>query len=237
MARRLWADGQALGRVLRIGPAPDAQARRVVGVVADTRINSVTEKKEPYMYLPASQHRASAMTLMVQTRGNPMAWAGAARSEIAALDPNVVVRETTSLGHLVGGQTQAQRSQVTIVGLLGAVSLLLAASGLYALIGFLVLRRRREMAIRLAMGARSRQVLVLIVRHGLVVAGTALAVGLTGTLLVAPTLAGALYGVTPYDAPTYLIVAAVVLAVAGLASALPARRATRLDPAEVLRWE
>jgi predicted permease len=237
MARQLWADGQALGRVLRIGTAPNAQSRRVIGVVADTRINSVTEDREPYMYLPAAQRGGSAMTLMVETRHDPMAWAGAARSEIAALDPNVIVRETTSLGNLVRGQTQAQRSQVTIVGLLGAVGLLLAASGLYALIGFLVLRRRREMAIRLAMGARSRQVLVLIVRHGLLVAGIALAVGLGGTLVVAPAVAGALYGVTPYDGTTYLIVAAVVLGVAGLASALPARRATRLDPAEVLRWE
>jgi predicted permease len=237
MARWLWPSGKAEGATLRIGAGSASRAHRVIGVVDDTRVNTIVEDPEPYMYLAASQRPRGPMALMIETRDDPLAWADAARGEIVALDPNAAVTNVTTMGALVRERSLPQRSGVTIVGLLGLVSLLLAAAGLQALMTSLVIRRRRDLAIRLAVGARQGEILAMVLRHGLTIALVGAGAGLAAAAALTPALANVLYGVTPHDGWTYAAALLVVAIVAALATLVPARRATQVDPAEVLRWE
>jgi putative ABC transport system permease protein len=237
MARRLWPDENPVGRFIRVGPPDERRSHRIIAVAQDTRVNQVTERPEPYLYLPASQRKQTSMTLMLETDGRPLAHAEAVTREIAAVDPQVVVTDTTSLGNLVREATQPQRSQVVVVSALGVVGLLLAATGLFALMANVVVQRRREVAIRMAVGASVGEVTTLMIRQAIVLAGIGVALGVGGALVATPVLSAILHGVTPYDWPTYVLVVLVVLAVAAAASTLPVRRAARVDPAQVLRWE
>ncbi len=237
MARRFWPNEDALGKTVRLSGDPPDTERTIVGVAADTRINSLEEPTELYFYLPYAQTRFSTMHLIARTSLDPVGLARQVRAEIAAIDPGVPVTEITSMNLLVRSTVFEQQVSATIVGALGLMGLLLAAIGLYGLIAYTVAERTRELGIRMALGAQRGHALRLILRQGLALSAIGIAVGLGCALFATGLLQGMLYGVSARDPLTFAVVMALMLAVALLASYVPARRATKIDPMVALRYE
>ncbi|MBL8232775.1 MAG: FtsX-like permease family protein, partial [Bryobacterales bacterium] len=218
------------------GQSP-ASTRTIIGVVRDTRINSITESGEPYFYLPYAQTRFSNMDLIATTNVDPLQISTQLRAEIAAIDPAVPLLEVTTMKLLIRSTLYQQQVSATIVGALGAIGLFLAAVGLYGLISYSVTQRTREIGIRMALGAQRRDALWMMVRQALVLALTGTAIGLVGAALAVRILSGMVYGVSLRDPITFGAVVLSMLAVAVLASYIPARRSTQIDPMSALRHQ
>jgi predicted permease len=230
LARRVWPDRSAVGERLWHGTAQ----REVVGVVRDVKVRSLGEDPQPQIYVPLAQASRPRARLLVRGEGD---LAAAVRRQVSALAPDLPVMESITLREAITFALFPQRMAAAIAGTLGALGLLLAATGLYGVVAYSVSQRTREMGVRAALGARRADVMTLVLGRGLrltlagVAAGGALAVALTRAVR------GLLHGVSPTDVPTFLAVGLVMTAVASLASYLPARRAARVDPMVALRTE
>jgi predicted permease len=238
LARQLWPGEPATGRRVRL----DGRTHHVVGVVRAAQYHTIAESLLPYVYLNYWQQHAnggwsSDSRTHVRVRGDAAAMMAAIRREVAAVDPTVPISEDYPLEDRVAFTFRRVRMMMTLLVAFGGLALVLAATGLYAVVAFATSLRVREIAIRIALGARPDQVRALVLGQGtrMVLLGTAL--GLAGALASARLLSTMLYGVQPYDAVTFAGAAVVLVAVAVLASALPARRAVRLEPARTLRAE
>ena len=229
MARRFWPNEDALGKTVN--------RATVVGVVNDTRINNLDEPPEPYFYLPFAQTRFSSMYLIARTSVEPTLMARQVRAEVSAIDPGVPVLQITSMKLLVRSSVYEAQVSATIVGCLGFIGLLLAAIGLYGVVAYTVAERTREIGIRMALGAQQRDAIRLILLQALVLAGIGTALGLVLAFYATRLLQEMLYGVSPHDPLTFAAVVALMLSMALLASYIPARRATRIDPMTALRYE
>lgn len=238
MARRLWPGRDPLGQHFRLGRAFEDREYEVVGVVADAQYIT-SGKDSTYLFLPLAQNREQARSPGIYIRpraGDPSALIPLIRTEARALDPDAVVR-ASSLSEKQHEALRPQRVFGTLFGFCAGVTLLLAALGTYSLLAYSVLRRTREIGIRMALGAHAGHVRRTIVRQGttLVVFGTA--VGLPLGYLGARRLGQMFGGGDAADPLNLVVVALLFLAVAALASWLPARRATRVDPMRSLRIE
>jgi predicted permease len=233
LARQLWGEAMPLGRAIRMGK----ETFEVAGVIGDGKYEMYTESQRAVLYLPFDQQPAGSATLHVRGRVEPAATLAAVRRELAALDPNMALEQAMPLSRLIGLTLFPQRVAALAMGTFGLVGLLLAAIGVYGLLAFHVTARTREIGIRLALGAPIAGVIGLVLRYSLrlVLAGTAL--GLFGAVALTRLLASLLYGLTPLDPVTFAAAPLLLLAVALLASYLPARRATRVDPTVALRAE
>jgi predicted permease len=242
MARRLWPDADPIGRRFRV--IGDSMAwLTVVGVAHDTRSWGLTAEPRPEYTLPFYQLPVSvrtvrrSMSIVIRSAGDPLALAGPARRAIAALDPDLAVSNVRTLDRVVADSVGDRRFTMLLLGLFGAVALALAVIGIYGVTAYSVAQRTREMGIRLALGAAPAAVRQLVVREGVRLALTGLAAGLVLALIGTRALRGQLYGVRSTDPATYLGLSALLLIVVVLATYLPARRATRVDPAITLRAE
>ena len=234
LARRLWPGQSPLGRTLRF----QDRVLEVVGVARDGKYESYTETPKSFVYLPLSQRYAGSVTLHVRSRdGDAAAALGTVRREMAALDPNVALEQAMSLPALIGFSIFPQRMAATLVGAFGLVGLLLAAIGLYGILAFQVSSRTREIGIRMALGAAASDVVRGVVRSSLRLLALGTAVGLALALAATRLLSSLLYGVTATDPVTFVGVPLLLAVVALVASYLPARRATRVDPMVALRAE
>jgi len=246
MARTYWPDRDPVGRRMRMGGrdrAPDEAWMTVVGVVADVRHNGLRQPIKNKFYVPYSQFARSvggpmrSASLVVRTTSEPMTLVAPVRAALAELDPDLPIAAVSSLDDVVAGSLATPRLAGTLLGLFSALAILLSAVGIYGVLAFMVGARTREMGIRLALGAEPAALVGSVLRQGLtlcalgVALGAAAAGGLTGLLV------GLLHGVTPHDPLTFALVPIAVLAVAALASYLPARRTLRIDPARALRAE
>lgn len=209
----------------------------IVGIVRDTRINSIMEAGEPYFYLPYAQTNFSSMYLIATTGLDPLQLSRPLRAEVAAIDPSVPVVEVTTMKLLVRSQLYQQQVFATIVGGLGAIGLLLAAAGLYGLISYSVTLRTREIGIRMALGAQRRCALGMVLRQTLVLALIGTGAGLIGAVFTVRILSSLVYGVSVRDPITFGAVIVSMLAVAMLAGYIPARRSTQINPMAALRHE
>jgi ABC-type antimicrobial peptide transport system permease subunit len=233
LARQLWPGQSPLGRRVRAGD----DSFEVVGVTADGKYATYTEGQRPVLYLPLERRPATSATLHVRARMQPAAALAAIRGELAALDPNMALEQAMPLASLIGSTLLPQRVAATVIGVFGATGLLLAAIGLYGVLAFHVAARTREIGIRVALGAPLTGVVRLVMRDSmrLVIAG--IVVGLAGALLLTPLLGSLLYGIPAADPVTFAAGPLLLLAVALLATYVPARRATRVDPTVALRAE
>jgi ABC-type antimicrobial peptide transport system permease subunit len=190
-------------------------------------------------YLPMEQMYPTPATLFVHTDVEPSSLASAVRAEIAAVDPNVPLYDLKTMDrHLNDGSAFGLVALAALmVGTFGTVGLALASIGLYGVISFSVNQRLHEIGVRMALGANSGRVLKMVVRQGMLIAGIGLGIGLLLALLVSQAIGTLLLGVSPTDALTYAVVIAFLIVIALLASYLPARRATRVDPLVALRSE
>jgi len=236
MARRFWPNDDPVGRTIRLADEPGRE-RTVVGVVADARVNSVVEEPAPYFYLPFEQTRYGQLYLIAATRTDPLRLAKPLRAEVAAVDKQASVLEVTTMKMLVRSQLYEQQVAATVVGALGAIGLLLAAMGLYGLISHWVTRRTREIGIRMALGAQPSNAVAMVLRQSLALVMTGAAIGVTGSIIAMPLLKTMIFGVSVLDPATFIAVVALMLLVAAVATFVPARRATRIEPTVALRYE
>jgi putative ABC transport system permease protein len=234
LARQGWPDGDAVGRQLRLG---NGNTATVVGVVSDARLLNVDSVPRPTMYFSEDQFGWPVMWLAVRTAGDPRAIEAAVRRELAAMDPLLPFAQSQPLTALVSSSTAQPRLTVLVFTIFATAALTLAAVGLYGLISFGVAQRTREIGVQLALGARPRRIVRAVLGQGVRLAAAGVALGTVAAFGAAGALRSILYETAPTNATTYALVGAVLLGVAALASAAPARRAARLDPALTLRSE
>jgi putative ABC transport system permease protein len=233
-AKKFWPDEDPLGKHILL---QDDNLPRgplvVVGLAGDVRQFGRGTEPRPEIYLPM---RHNSMTLIVRTVGNPAQWAAAVRETIQRLDNRAAINMRT-LEEMVDRTAFSQRALALLMGLLGAVALLLATMGIYGVISYLVAQRTREMGIRLALGAQRHDLLKLVLGQGVRLTMIGVAAGLTLALALTRFLSSLLYGVSAADPITFASIALLFAGVALTASYLPARRAMKVDPITALRHE
>lgn len=234
-ARRFFAPQDPIGAGIRLWGA----VRTVVGVVADERFHGLAEPPPPAVYLPLAQAPSAdgAYVLLVRAAGDPRALAGPVRAAVRDLDPTLAVFGLETLDETLARSVGRRRFLVILLGAFAAAGLLLAATGLAALLSFTVAARTREIGVRLALGAGRPRVLAHVIGEGLSLSAAGLALGAAGALALSRVLAGLLFGVGPWDPATLAAVSGLVLAVALVATLLPAWRAASVDPATACRAE
>jgi len=236
LARRLWGSEDPLGQSLVLDYAAAGDyPYRVVGVTADVRFYGPRSEPRGEIYLSHPQIPYLILNVAVRTAGDPAGLTEAIRSAVLALDPEQPVHSITPLSRWTEDTMERERISAALMTAFAAMALLLSALGLYGLMSYQVTRRARELGIRRALGARATDVLRLVAGQGLPLVAIGLLLGCGAALAVTRLLASQLFGIQPTDPVTFLTVAGLLLAAALLASWLPARRATRVDPAVVLR--
>jgi macrolide transport system ATP-binding/permease protein len=233
MASRFFPNEDPLGKRLRIGE-PDTPFCEIVGVAQDVTF-SLGENPGPAVYRPLAQQSSRWLTLIVHTKGDPKAQIAAVRSAVQAIDDNLPAQEIKTLEEIVSLQFWPARMLAGLLASLGSVGMLLASVGVYGVMSYSVARRTREIGVRMAMGAQSRDVVKLIVGQGLGLALAGAAIGLALSAVATRFLSKLLYGVSATDPATFAGVGLFLIGVALLACYLPARRATKVDPLAALR--
>jgi putative ABC transport system permease protein len=235
LARSAWKDQDPVGRTLILdyqgGPSP----RRVVGVVSDARYRGPRSEPAPEIFIPHAQNPYLVMNVVVRTTLDPRALASAARAEALKVDRDQPVHSVTTMERLLDDTLQQDRFAMLFVGMFAAAGLVVAATGVYALLARAVAQRRREIAVRMAIGASSASIARSIVMESLILAlagGVAGAFGVAAFGRVARSL---LFGIAPQDPVTLVATSAVLLVTVMASSWLPARRAARVDPASAMR--
>ena len=238
LADRYWPAGDAIGRrmALYFEGSPDKPVwREIVGVVGHVKKYGLDGRVKEQYYIPSPQQARRSMFLVLRTATDPSSIVAAARSAVRDLDTGLPVFRVQTMEQVLDGTLVTRRFAMLLLGIFAAVALVLAAVGLYGVISYSVAQRTREIGIRMALGARSRDVVRMVVRRGMRLTAIGLVIGVGSALAVTRFLASLLFAVQPYDPPTLLTVAAILAGVAWLASFLPARRAARVDPMMALR--
>ncbi|MEJ7812233.1 MAG: ABC transporter permease [Gemmatimonadaceae bacterium] len=233
LARRYFPGESAVGKTLRVGQS----SIQIVGVVGDIRQRTLTEPAEPTLYIHYLQNRRSGLSLAVRTTGDPLRYANAVRRAIWEVDRDQTITSVETMSAIVGGTVARPRLLATLLVLFGVMGLLLGALGIYGVLAFAVSQRRQEIGVRVALGATPRSVLALVVGQGMTLALAGVVVGVVGALALTRVLAAVLYEVRATDPATFVMVVAVLLGAAFVASWLPARRALRIDPVQALRYD
>jgi len=231
LANQLWPGASAIGRTLGF----HGDRVLVVGVVRDAKYGTLTERKQPFVYLPIAQYPRPDRRLIVRTALDPATLAPLIRDAVRSLDPALPPPLVTTLRRETTIVLFPQRVAATVTGVLGGVGLLLAAVGLYGLIAFSVGRRTREIGVRVALGAQRRDVLGMVVREGMRLAGTGVVVGVLLAAAATRLIAAFLFNVSPLDGLTFAGMSGLFIVVALVASYVPARRAAATDPLTALR--
>ncbi|MBI1178892.1 FtsX-like permease family protein [bacterium] len=235
---RLYFNGEsAVGHQLMFGSSLDEPAFEIVGVVGNVQNWGLTADLTPEIYVSSRQSPKPAMTLVIRTKDSPLALVPRVRSEVYAFDSQLDPERIGTLEDVVSQSLVGQKINFTVFGLFAGLAVCLATFGLYSLMTYLVARRTREIGIRMALGARHGEVLFLVIRQGMVLAGLGLVAGLCGALAMTRVLRSLLFGIGPTDATTFVTIPVLLGVFALLACWLPARRAARVDPMEALRNE
>jgi predicted permease len=236
MARKYWPGESALGKRFYMSDY-DEPPYEVVGVSRDHKVRSVGENPRPYLHTPWLQSPSRSIGLAVRTKGAAAAALPALRQAILELEPEIAFTDDGTAAEIAELTLAPTRIGAAILGAFGFLALLLAGVGLYGLIAYSVSRRTREVGVRMALGARPGDVLALVLRQGLKLALAGTAVGALVAAGLARVLESLLYGVSVVDSLSYAAAVLVLLAVAALANALPAYRASRIEPMRALRYE
>jgi ABC-type antimicrobial peptide transport system permease subunit len=191
----------------------------------------------PALYVPYAQLAYGGLSIVIRTDGDPMSLVTLARTQIHSVDPSIPVTNIRTMDEVFSTSVEQQRFSMLLVGLFGALAVALAAIGIYGVMGYSVAQRGQELAVRMALGARTGQVLQLVLKDGVVLASLGVIVGLTGAFALTRLLRSLLFEIQPTDVKTFVSVAALLILVALLASYIPARRASKVDPLIALRSE
>jgi putative ABC transport system permease protein len=238
LARTLYRDESPIGKPVRVlVPGVDPSPRTIVGVVNDIKYTGLDQDGEIAVFTPWAQTPWPGMYVSVRTAGEPMALARSVSEALAAVDSTQSVVAMASMETVTAASVATPRFYTLTLGLFGAVALLLAVIGIYGVIAYDVAQRTRELGIRLALGARPRSLVAMVVRQGAWLAGAGIVLGLAGAFAATRILAGMLYGVGATDVRVLGAAALFLGAVAVGASLVAARRAQSVDPMTALRAE
>ena len=236
MARSLWPGESPLGKRITIW-RDEKFPREIVGVVGDTK-SSLDEDSSRQMYVPYAQDSGwSGMSFVVRTSGDPANMSPATRNEIRAVDKGIAVFNTRTMNDVLATSVAPRRTPMLLLSIFAAVALLLAMMGIYGVTSYYVTQRTQEIGIRMALGAQMSDVLKLILGNGLMLVVAGIGVGLVGAFAVTRLITSLLFGVNPTDVVTFVVVSLCLMVTALVATYIPARRATKVDPVEALRYE
>ena len=232
-ARTAWPGGDPVGRTVELTSA----AYQVVGVAADTRDFGGDSEPPPTVFVPALQRGYRNLAMVMHVDGDLADAAAAVRTAVASLDPNLPVYQVQTMREIVALYEGGTRIMVRLLTIFAAIALVLAVLGVYGVMAYNVAQRTREVGIRMALGAGRREIVRLVLRQGATLASIGLGAGILLALAVSGFLAAFLYGVSRFDLFTFAVTTLALAAAALLASYVPARRATRIDPLDALRTE
>jgi putative ABC transport system permease protein len=235
LARLAWPNQDPVGRELILDYQGGATARQIVGVVRDARYKGPRSDPSPEIFIPHAQNPYLVMNVVARTTIEPQTMAVSARAQALKADPDQPVHSVTTMERLMDDTMQQDRFAMLFVALFAVAGLLTAATGVYALLAYTVAQRRREIAVRMAIGASSSSVAWLIVMESLTLAVVGCVVGAVGVAGISRLAQSILFGIAPQDPVTLAATAAVLLTAVLLASWLPARRAARINPVAAMR--
>jgi putative ABC transport system permease protein len=236
LAHVYWPNEDAVGRFIEMG-AFGAGHCEIVGVVADTRQTSLGDEPAAGIYIPFTQESMPWQTLVVRTKNDPMGIAALIRHEVAALDPEQPVSLIATMDELMEESTAQPRFRTFLLGSFAGVAMVLSAMGIYGVMAYTVSRRTREIGVRMALGARPGDILGLILGESMTLTLLGVLLGLVGAYAVTRVMNSLLFGVASTDPFTFASVTLLLCSVALLASYIPARRASRVDPLVALHFD
>jgi putative ABC transport system permease protein len=237
-ARRFFPNGDVLGKRVSLScPEGAGLCRTIVGVVGNVRQESLTDDVAAELYLPYTQMPMNGMTLVVRTTSDPLSLAPAVRNEVLGVDKNQPIFDVKTMDQRVNDAVAVSRSLMLLFSAFALLALVLGSVGIYGIVSYSVTQRTHEIGIRMALGARAGNVLSLIMKNGLALVLTGIVIGIAGALALTRFMTTLLFGVTPTDTATFVIVSAIFFVIAVAASLIPAVRATRVDPLVALRYE
>jgi putative ABC transport system permease protein len=238
-ARQLWPDGDALGRKIGVGTAyfPDDSQAEVVGIVGDVRYGLLEEPLMPDVYIPDFQYSSPPISVMVKTNRAAGAIVTEIRREILAIDRDLPLFDVKTMEERVDNATSKSRFAAALLVVFAGIALTLAVIGIYGVMAFLVRQRTREIGVRMAMGARSKDVLADVLKQALTVTVAGVLFGIAGSLVLTRAMSALLYEITPRDPLTFVVVPLLLIAAGVVASYVPALRAARVEPMNALRYE
>ena len=240
-ASRFWPGKDPVGRFIQLvdldRDRPATEVAQVVGVVRDVRKREIGETPDPYLYVPWGPAFSDEMTLLVDTQGDPHLLADPIRKIIERLDSRIPVYPMTTFSEEIQNWIRGRAADAKLIGSLSLIGMALASIGLYGIVAFTVTRRTHEMGIRMALGARSRDVMRTVMGQGLTLSLIGLGMGLIGSSILSHILRASLFGVGSFDLVTFAGSSVALLGTALLACYVPARRAAKVDPMVALRYE
>jgi putative ABC transport system permease protein len=236
MAKKFFPDEDPIGKRIHVTMGP-VTYREIVGIVGDVKQYGLDQETPPQTYEPFLQQPFSGMTLVVRAAGDPTNLSAAIRNEVLNLDKEQPVSSIKSLDQIIAASTSQQRFAMMLLGVFAALALALAAVGIYGVMSYSVTQRTHEIGIRMALGARGSDVLRLVVKQGFFLTIAGVALGLVASLALTRLMSSLLFGVSATDPVTFAAISLTLTAVALTACAVPARRATKVDPMIALRYE
>jgi putative ABC transport system permease protein len=235
MERKFWPNGGALGARIRLGPNAESPWKVIVGVVGDVRNDPVSPEAQSMTYVSRRQEPTGNLSYLVRTQGNPLALTKQIQAAATAFDPDLATHNITTMSALLSEGLAGRRLPVVLMTGFGALALLLASVGVYAMFAAMAAAREREFGVRVALGSTRQGIAALVLRQGAQWMAIGLAAGVVGVVLVGTMIRNLLYGVRPFDPVTLVVTAMMIVACASLALLAPLRRATQVDPISVMR--
>ncbi|MCI0339294.1 MAG: ABC transporter permease [Acidobacteria bacterium] len=237
-AQRFWPNDDPIGKRLKLGGMQSRNPwRSIVGVVKHVKDYGLNIEGRERVYFPHAQFPVNGMFLAVRTKGDPLAMAGTVRNAVWSADPNQPVSRVRAMEEYLYNSSAQPRFYTLLLSVFALVALMLAAVGVYGVMSYSVTQRTHEIGIRLALGASPRHIIGLVVKQGLTLVTIGVAIGLIGAVAVTRVMSTLLFGVSPTDPLTFVVIALVLVSVACVACYVPARRATKVDPMVALRYE
>jgi putative ABC transport system permease protein len=247
MARRFFANEEPIGKRITLDFVPDERPREIIAVVGDTRSSRMQKEPSPSMYVPHVQQTArwmgpqfsdrAGMYFLLRTAGDPLKLVETVKRAVAEVDPSRPAANFRTIEQNLSQQTQFLRLYILLLGIFGGIAAVLAAIGIYGVMAYSVAERTREIGIRMALGARSGDVVRMVLRQALLMVGLGVTLGLAGSFALTRVIKSALYGVTATDPATYAGISGLLLLVAIIACLIPTRRAVAVHPTIALRYE
>jgi putative ABC transport system permease protein len=240
LAKRYFSGADPLSKLIRRqnpAPNPPLPWMQVVGIVEDVRHLALTENPRPEMYVPFYQNASREMTIVVRTLSDPTSIAPAAREQISSIDKDQPVYNVKAMEEVVADSAYLNRFSMSLLAIFAAVALILSSIGIYSLIAYSVTQRTQEIGIRMALGARPRDILTLFVKQGMLLALIGIVIGALGAFSATQFLSSLLFGVSKGDVTTFAGAALLLALVVLVASYVPARKATKIDPTIAFRSE
>jgi putative ABC transport system permease protein len=234
MARRFWPNGGAVGSHIRVGPDPESTPIEVIGILRDVRTSLAETTSEPLLYTPVRQGWWG-FSFVVRTSGDALSYAEQVRKTLAEMDPTLPMADVTTLDDVIDEGLASRRLPMLLMVSFGALALLLACIGIYALFANMAISREREFGVRMALGSTRSAVAALVLRQGALWMGIGLLGGAIGVFAVSSALRSLIYGIAPLDALSIATAVAALVVAAAIALAIPVHRATKADPLAVMR--